>query len=47
MICGGIQQVVRKRESGKFKIYYILKERGGMKLLSSTDNLSTDNIVAK
>ena len=37
-------RVVRKRESGKFKIYYILKERGGMKLLSSTDNLSTDKI---
>jgi len=34
----------KKKESGKFKIYYILKERGGMKLLSSTDNLSTDKI---
>ena len=32
----------KKKESSKFKIYYILKERGGMKLLSSTDNLSTD-----
>ena len=32
----------KKELSNKFKIYYILKERGGMKLLSSTDNLSID-----
>jgi hypothetical protein len=34
----------KKKESTKFKIYYILKERSGMKLLSTTDNLRTNKI---
>ena len=34
----------KKKESGRFKIYFILKERGGMKLLSTTDRLGINKL---